>query len=309
MSQHHAVDLAASHAIDLYVSSRLPADVFAAVRPFATAAAHALELDSVTKAKNAVRDITRLAAWCLEVGIPLERGRVFDPDTVERFVEDGLADASEAVRRTYRPNLRRYARILEPRMQPPVPERLPRPRSPDPYSDAEVHGLLRLADNQYTALRRRRTTALLCLGLGAGLQSGEYQHVRSDDVACQGGNVLVDVRGRYRRTVPLLEPFGHRLFVVSIRTPDEFLLGGDPCGDRRNAVWNVTSGIAGAGDLPRIEVGRMRAWWLSYHLRHLGLDALLAGAGLTGSQAIFDLVARLPRASDDAIVARLSGSL
>src|SRR5262245_7338930 len=98
-------------------------------------------------AKNSMKEICPLAAWCLEVGSPMEVRRVFTPDTIDRFIELELVGASAALRRTYRPNLRRVGRRLVPEIWRPEPQRHERPASKDPYSEEEVNGLLRLAEH------------------------------------------------------------------------------------------------------------------------------------------------------------------
>ncbi|MEX0665559.1 MAG: site-specific integrase [Acidimicrobiia bacterium] len=232
---------------------------------------------------------------------------MFDPDTIERYITSKEASLSDAAARTYRPNLRRVARAVAPTLQPPSPTKQRRARSKLPYSDIEVEGLIRLADNQRTQTRCRRLLTLLCLGLGAGLQPGEYQDLRDEDVFCRDRVVYVAVGGRRVRVIPVLEPYGKSLLKLSVVIPDAYLLGGAEHGDRRNSVHNVLNNVVGAGSLPVIELGRLRATWMTHHIQHLGLDAFLAGAGIDNSYAIFDLVAFLPPAAPSRVASFLKG--
>jgi integrase len=294
-------------AVDAYVSRTIDPELFARVRPFALRVISPLEFASVHSAKNSMKEIVALCAWCVEVGIPLETRRVFDPDTIERFIEDGLSDASDAQRRKYRPDLRRLARRIEPKLQPAEPERQKRFVAKPPYSPTEVRGLLQLAEYQQTATRRNRLLALLYLGLGAGLQPGEYQHVHDDDVVTRSGIVHVTVGGRNARSVPVLEPYGRQLMRLSIRNAGEYLLGGIEDSDRRNSVERALRDLKGGAHLPQIELGRLRNTWLRHHISSTGLDVLLTAAGVVDSKSIFDLVRGLPRASDQRITQLLKG--
>jgi integrase len=120
------------------------------------------------------------------------------PSTAERFTRcaPGL---SAAARRTLRTNLRFLGRRLVPQLYPQdMP--LPRERAKEPYSPAEIAGLLALADAQPTAERRMRAAGLVCLGAGAGLIRGDLRDVRGADVACRsGGVVAVRLLGAARR--------------------------------------------------------------------------------------------------------------
>lgn len=293
--------------VDGYVSRRVSRDVQARIKPFVTHAVLAANPSTTASAKNLVRDVTGFVAWCVRVGLPLEHRVVFDPDTVERYVEVHRRDWSEAALRTCRPNLRRVARSVAPELQPP---RVPRDRRPDskaPYSAAEVGEYLRLAGNQPTPQQRCRLLALLYLGLGAGLQPGEYQHVRPEHVVRSGAGVAVRVVGHTPRVVPVLAPYGDELLTLADQTGESFLLGGDDDSDRRNVVARIVRNVRGGSSLPALQTGRLRATWLTHHLHAMGMDALLAAAGIERSHAIFDLVAFLPDPSDARVSEVLRG--
>jgi MFS family permease len=59
---------------------------------------------------------------------------------------------------------------------------LPRERSKQPYSPAEIGGYLALAGAQPTVERRMRAAGLICLGAGAGLIRGDLRDARGTDV-------------------------------------------------------------------------------------------------------------------------------
>lgn len=299
--------VAVDRVVDAYVSRRVSRDVHAEIKPFVAQAVLAANPTTTASAKNLLRDVTGLAAWCLKVGLALENRVVFDPDTVERYIEERRRDASDAAVRAYRPNLRRVARAVAPELQPPRIPRDPRANSKAPYSPAEVGEYLRLAANQPSPLHRRRLLALLYLGLGAGLQPGEYQHVRPEHVAQTRSDVVVHVVGRHARVVPILAPYGEKLLGLVEQTNETFLLGGDPDGDRRNTVSRLLHNVRGGSRLPTLETGRLRATWLTHHIRSIGLDALLVATGIERSHTIFDLVAFLQEPSEARVSQVLRG--
>jgi hypothetical protein len=59
--------------------------------------------------------------------------------------------------------------------------------------------------------------------------------------------------------------------------------------------------------LPRLEPGRLRSTWLVACAQLIGLGAFMQAAGISCSQRLGDLAARLPRASDAELVALLGG--
>ena len=96
---------------------------------------------------------------------------------------------------------------------------LPRERAKARYSAAEIAAYLALADAQPTRGRRMRAGGLVCLGAGAGLTGADLRGVRGSDIACRSGGVLVQVRGRRARVVPVLSGY-HDLLLASAATPE-----------------------------------------------------------------------------------------
>src|SRR5699024_10201539 len=66
---------------------------------------------SISGVYVALRAASSFAAWLTAQGLPLDRERVFDEATVERFVAVGLAHLCPNSRATYRSTLRRIGRL------------------------------------------------------------------------------------------------------------------------------------------------------------------------------------------------------
>jgi len=277
----------------------------------AEAAAFARELTSGARpttsmrAKSLLFAAGRLAAFCEERRIALEEARELSPSLIERFVASGCGEFTLATRRTLRANLRALARAAGPPSAT-VPA-LPRDRAKPPYSEPEIAALLALADAQPNPHRRHRLAALICLGAGAGLMGRELKQVTARDVVRRSGGVLVEVRGARPRVVPVRVSFQDRLLAAAaFRADERYLIGGQQP-DRRNVTSGLVASVAGGLDLPSLDTGRLRATWLWACAREIGLKALLDAAGISCPQRLGDVLVGAPPASEDELVARLSG--
>ena len=229
---------------------------------------------------------------------------VLHPSTAERFTRcaPGL---SGVARRTLRTNLRFIGRRVVPQLYP-ADLPLPRERSKQPCSPAQIGGCLALADAQPTMERRMRATGLICLGAGAGLIRGDLRDVRGTDVACRSGGVVVQASGRRARAVPVLARYQARLLAAGRFAGNALICGGTDPG-RRNLTNPLVAALDGGGGLPRLDTSRLRATWLADCAELLGLATFMHAAGISCSQRLGDLVAGLePAGEADAV--RLLGA-
>ena len=256
------------------------------------------------RAKNLLWAAGKLADYASWLGLDLVPEVVLHPSTAERFTRcaPGL---SGAARRTLRANLRFIGRRAVPHLYPAdVP--LPRERSKQPYSPAEISGYLDLAAAQPTMERRMRAAGLVCLGAGAGLIRGDLRDVRGSDVAERSGGVVVAVRGPRPRTVPVLADYHAPLLAAAAFAGTALICGGaDPA--RRNLTNPLIAALDGGGGLPRLDTSRLRATWLTSCAEALGLATFMAAAGISCSQRLGDLVAGLEPAGEAGAV-RLLGT-
>jgi integrase len=230
---------------------------------------------------------------------------VLHPSAAERFTRcaPGL---SGVARRALRTNLRFIGRRVVPQLYP-ADLPLPRERSKEPYSPAQIAGYLALADAQPTAARRMRATGLVCLGAGAGLIRGDLRDARGTDVARRSGGVVVTVRGARARTVPVLARYHARLAAAARSAGTGLICGGaDP--DRRNLTNPLVAALDGGGGLPRLDTSRLRATWLADCADQLGLATFMHAAGISCSQRLGDLIAGLEPAGEAEAVRLLGGA-
>jgi hypothetical protein len=214
--------------------------------------------------------------------------QVLDPDTVERFVSEGLR--TERSRATYRSDLRRIGRRLT-RTAPwePKPESLARRHVAAPYSPEDLGDLRRAANRQSTAAKGRAARALIALGAGAGLDGRWATRVTGHDIECGGGAVLVRVGEPASRAVPVLAAFEDGVAELAQLAGARFLVGG------QSESRNRASRLAATFETPRpglrLSAARLRSTWLVHHLRAgTRLPELASAAGLSGITVLSDLL-------------------
>jgi hypothetical protein len=257
------------------------------------------------RAKSLLWAAGKLADYAMPLGLDPAAEVLLHPSAVERFARcaPGL---SPAARRTLRTNLRFIGRRVVPQFYP-ADLPLPRERAKKPYSPAQIGGFLALADAQPTMERRMRAAGLICLGAGAGLIRGDLRDVRGTDVACRSGGVLVAVRGRHARAVPVLSRYQDRLLAAAAFAGSAPVCGGTETG-RRNITTPLVRALDGGGGLPRLDTSRLRATWLADCGELLGLAAFMRAAGISCSQRLGDLVAGLEPGGEEQAVRLLGGA-
>ncbi len=256
------------------------------------------------RAKNLLWAAGKLAAWGIGLGLDPVPGVLLHPSVIERFTAHAPG-ISGAARRTLRTSLRFIARQVVPHLDP-ADAPLPRERAKKPYTAREIAGFLALAAAQPTPARRSRAAGLVCLGAGAGLIRSDLRNARGTDIARRWGGVIVDVRGRAPRAVPVLARYHARLLEAAAFAGENFLTGGTGPG-RGNITSPLTRSLAGGGGLPALDTSRLRATWLAEAAGLIGLPAFMAAAGITCSQRPGDIIAGLEPGGEDHAVALLSG--
>jgi len=287
-----------------YIGRWQPSSVSAEAAAFAREVITTVRPGGQERAKNLLWTAGKLADWAIGLGLDPVPEVVLHPSTAERFTRcaPGLTGVA---RRTLRTNLRFIGRRVVPQLYP-ADLPLPRERSKQPYSPAEIGGYLALAEAQPTPERRRRAAGLVCLGAGAGLIRGDLREVRGTDVACRSGGVLVTVRGARPRTVPVLARYHARLLAAAASAGTALVCGGaDP--SRRNLTNPLIRALDGGAGLPRLDTSRLRATWLAECAELLGLATFMHAAGISCSQRLGDLIAGLEPGSEDEAV-RLLGA-
>jgi integrase len=276
-----------------------------AVQDFARSVVATAAPPSVNRAKALLFAATQMGSFAELVGLELAATSLFTPSVIERCVRHRQKSFSAATTLTLATNLRALARVVATPLRP-APLQLSRTRAHHPYSDAEISRYLGLARHQPTSARRARAGALIALGAGCGLTSGDLRGVRGTDVRDQSGGLVVHVSGAHRRVVPVLTRY-HDVLVASAEfAGGQLIIGGDDS-TRHNVTNRLVSSLAGGDDLARLSLRRLRSTWLVRMAELIGLRCFMDAAGLTCSQHLGDVVALCETASDVASVQRLGG--
>lgn len=274
-----------------------------------TAVAFAKEVVAAAKpatpprARSLLFAASRLGAFALACGLELTAEVALHPSVIERLCAVGLDEMSPATVRTVRTNLRFIAARALPAQAPAA--RLSRERAKAPYSAGQVASYLALADAQPTAARRRRASALVCLGAGAGLVGTDLRAVRGSDVTARHGGLVVNVAGPNARVVPVRAEFCDRL-AEAAAVGDGYLIGfAHP--RRKNVTAPLVASLAGREHLPVLDTHRLRSTWLMRCAEDLGLRAFLDAAGVRCTQRLGDIVAGLEPVSVKRTIVLLGG--
>jgi len=260
--------------------------------------------DSPARARALLFATSRLAAFGLSVGAEMRPEVLLEPYFVDRFLLVGTASFQPSTIRTLRTNLAAVADKVLPATGPPRFSAA-RQRVKAPYSPGEIDAYLRHCQAQPTALRRGRSSCLVALGAGAGLIGGELRHICGTDVHSRSGGLLVEVRGRRARLVPVLAEYQRFVIEAAEMAGDGYLFSGQEP-SRRNVTNVVTAKMWLDTSLERLDTGRLRATWLATCAGRTGLAAFMAAAGVTCSQRLGDIVAWLDPPSEADTVAVLS---
>ena len=287
-----------------YVACWQPVSVPPQAARFARQVAAAAAPPTRARANALLWAAARLAAYAVPLGLDPVPEVLLHPSVIERFAVSAPG-LSGSARRTLRTNLRFIARRVVPALAP-VDAPLPRERAKAPYSAAEIAGYLALAGAQPAVPRQLRAAGLVCLGAGAGLAGADLRAVRGTDVICRSGGVIVQVRGRRPRAVPVLARYHEPLLAAAAFAGTALISGGTEPG-RKNITTPLTRSLSGGGGLPRLEVSRLRMTWLHDCAQLLGLATFMHAAGITCSQRLGDLLTTLDPA-DEATAVWLLGA-
>ena len=258
------------------------------------------------RAKALLFACSRLSDFGSRCGLDQGPEVLLHPSVIERFLLRGTTGLSPATRRTLRANLRYVARAVLATGTGPTP--IPRDHAKAPYSRPEIASYLALTDAQPTLSRRFRSSALICLGAGAGLTGTDLRDVKGTDLEKRSGGLVIAVGGRRPRVVPVRREFHERLLAAAAYAKHRYLIGGvDP--HRRNVTSALVKSLAGGDDLPALEVARLRATWLVACAEEIGLKGFLQAAGITCSQRLGDLLRGLDPPDEATLVALLEGRL
>jgi hypothetical protein len=268
--------------IERFHARDLPPDRAARVEAFVRSAVLAAEPRAPFVAENHLTVVTQIVAWADRIGLELDPGVVFHPETIDRFLLDGCAHLSDGSRLNYRTILWRVgAAVLGPHLFPAKPLPLGRTSMTAPYSDADIIDLVSSSRGLPTPHMRRNARALLAIGFGAGLRSEEIQRLVGTDIRQVGDRVVVDVPGERARQVPVFSVWADDVWAFALESgPRPYFCPERGRITRRDVIGFIER--CSVDDKAAFNTQRLRVTWMVHHLSagtHLLLLTEWAGVG------------------------------
>jgi hypothetical protein len=236
-----------------------------------------------------------------------------DPDLVEAYLTGPGAAMPAASRATVRSVLRRMVRNSRPKD---AGQRIGYTPIKAPYAPWECDKFVRLARHQPTLPTRRAMSAMVALGLGAGLDGGDQKritpaHIHEVDLRAGQRGLVVEVPGDRPRVVVVragYEPLLREALALHEREGrgvNQPVYGADA--ERQQVTSRVTGAARTAtSDGVDIDINRLRSTWLlACMCAPIPLSTLLVTAGLRSARSLTDLLPYCP-VPDPADVARLT---
>ena len=200
-------------------------------------------------------------------------------EVIEAFVARGLLGRASSTRGTYRSVLRQAGGPASVSGRGIPFSAAPAPR---PYSQAERAELMAVVMAQPRSWRRQSALALLALGLGTGLRSGEIVAARRTDVLWRAGALGISVGGATPRTVTARPPYAELLAQVSRDAPGNHLFHPQEAErSYRNFVNDFCRQLVCDPAAPKLSANRCRSSFICDHLAtDTPLSVLLEMSGI-----------------------------
>jgi hypothetical protein len=246
-------------------------------------------------------------------GQALRPGELLRTGLVEEYLSGPMSTRPSSTRGTVRSALRRSLRNLAPEL---APAKFPYASVQPPYSAQECAALVRLARNQPTPATCRNLSAMVGLGLGAGLGANEQRsvapiHLRDVELSDGVTGLAVTVLGARARTVIVRADYEEllrealALHFVEGRKETDLLYGNSAT--RQSVAGTVTkSAKVAIGGTVDVSIARMRSTWLvALASAPVSLGALLNASGLRSARTLVDLLQYCPMPSEAEVAVAL----
>lgn len=250
--------------------------------------------------RQLLSELSLFVDWAQGQGIELSMESMLRHDLIERWShghEDAGTSSTWSNRRSRLRNLASH--VMASADAPPRPQSFTRVAVKAPYTLRESAALERLVRNQPGAAVRRQLSAMVALGLGAGLGPADLRDLTVDCLVQEADGWWVAVRGERPRRVPVRDRYvGLLVAGVAGLESGQLVLG------RKVDRVNVTGSIVYSSSLGTTSVypdqARLRSTWLlTVITAPIPFAEVMALAGLSTARSLVDLV---PFATDPAYV-------
>ncbi len=229
---------------------------------------------------------TQLAWWAQRTGVPLVVDELLYPDTVDRFIVEGLAHLTKGSQATYRSQLRRLGEVvLGPPEYPGVATPMRGSDPTRPYSPDEMADLVGWARNLSTERQSAGVLALIALARGAGLKTSELNVVVAADVLRDADGLSVAVREKRPRSVPVQRQWEWAIERTLASAGDGLLFQAHRTKPTDKHVSRFVEHLPVCDDVPKLSTRRLRATWIVDQLdRCVPQNVLAEAAGVEALQ-------------------------
>ncbi|HEX3795259.1 MAG TPA: hypothetical protein VHV57_12235 [Acidimicrobiales bacterium] len=284
----------AKEILDRYRPTSLSEETWAAVAPV-----HRHILERCGMGDESIRkrchELARYLAFRSEQGLSLQVIDALDFGAIDDYYARGMADYELRSRNDLRSRLRSLAKAVNPSGAPagviPLGHQVAKPG----YSRKEETAIKRTALHQRRPVPRRNMCVIVGFSGGAGLDSTEIKLLRPHHVFDLGQDgIRVDVPGKRARSVMVRRDYEAIVrMAVANRKPNELLAGSE--GSAHNICAAIVERAEIFGDVPHIEVSRLRSTWLTWLLlQRVPLNVILQAAGLQSARTLCELISQLP---------------
>jgi hypothetical protein len=308
-----------AEAIDAFIPNAFPLEDWLLVNDATRQLATLYGPASARWVEQRMGSIVRFCRWVLHrperenSSDPLRIEEVLVPGLVDEYIAGPFAARSDGTRSTTRSTLRGVVRRAAPTHASP---RLSAHSVQPPYSPYECASFVRLARNQPTLTTRRGVSAVVSLGLGAGLSAHEQRtvtptHIMELEIAPGVFGLFVRVEGANPRTVIVRSQYEQllrealRFHFEQKRSATDLLYG--ESSSRKNVTANVRKHAkTAAGSGIDIDPARLRSTWLVACMSaNVPLGALLQASGLRSARTLVDLLPHCSKPSEESVQAAL----
>ncbi|WP_276957480.1 hypothetical protein [Ferrimicrobium acidiphilum] len=290
-----------------------PEKYWEAIEPFVRALMRDVQQATAHPVDAMLSVVAQYVLWARQAaGLPLDREILLQHEVIEEFISRGCQGIRANSRATYRSRLLLMRKILFEangiRVKPATTP-FPAADPASPYTGRDLAALRSWADGQHTASRIRSAKILLALGAGAGLRTEDIVRLSVSDVQVDNFGVLINVRGRRPRSVPVLAEWEEAIKTALDSIPKgKPLFGEGRTSYNKNAVSNFLSRRTGVGLKPSL--ARLRITWIVHHLRvGTPIVPLMQAAGIATLDAFDRYLAYVPDVGTLAFRVALRGAM
>ncbi|KQV05052.1 hypothetical protein ASC63_14655 [Leifsonia sp. Root112D2] len=249
-----------------------------AVREFTLTNVILMNPRTFESARRLMTMTARFTAWVwAATGTELTAPRVYTQNHVYRYLNACMSGLSEP----HRWGVVRQLGVIAETLADTQVKRLPAPHLPGrrPFTLSEVATMHSWAGTLSTSLKRQNAWGILGLAGGAGLRTEEIAETCVRDVEIVEGRVLVNVRGRRPRRVPVMQPWDRTMLrAIEGRAPDAFVFHGYRLDEYRPRT--IQSFLTENPARVRPTVSRLRSTWIIAHIDNgIPLSVLMSAAG------------------------------